>query len=159
MNGNSSSKVRIFFPIHHVLQFLTTITARRVMGDIPEDPQNHSASTKTTSRRRADSLQPAASPPRSRSRRSTDVEAPLHPAAISAHLRSSDYHHERPRRFSSAEQYSLLSPARSGSGEIRRLSGNFNAPTPIELERHKDHSRRARGMGKLRSAVKGWVKA
>jgi len=42
---------------------------------------------------------------------------------------------------------------------MRRISGNFNAPTEIEVERQKDHKKRSRGMGKLKNAVRDLVRA
>ncbi|KAF1842068.1 uncharacterized protein K460DRAFT_409499 [Cucurbitaria berberidis CBS 394.84] len=134
---------------------------RSSVGDIPAGRRNHSVSSNTTVRGPVDYLQPAASPPPARSRRSTDVEAPVHPAAISAYyLRSSDDYHERQRRVPSAEQYHSLSPVQSNRHrEVGSLSGSFNAPTHVELERHKGHRKRAKGMHKLRSVVKAWIKA
>jgi hypothetical protein len=41
---------------------------------------------------------------------------------------------------------------------MRRISGNFNAPTAMELERQKDYKRSSRGLGKLKNAVRGLVR-
>jgi hypothetical protein len=41
---------------------------------------------------------------------------------------------------------------------MRRISGNFNAPTDMEIERHKDFKRSSR-VGKLKNAVRGLVRA
>jgi hypothetical protein len=117
------------------------------MSNIPEDPSNHYASI--TQRKRADSHQP--NPLSPRSRRSVDAEQ-IHPSAISAHLRSSYDYDDRPRRLSSADYASPY-------GEVRRLSGNFNAPTHVELEREKEHRKALTSVEKLRSKVKRLVRA
>lgn len=117
------------------------------MSDIPEDPINCHKSK--TSRKRADSHQPKSISPQSR--RSVDVEQ-IHPSVISAHLRSSYDFDERPRRLSSADHASPY-------GEVRRLSGNFNAPTHVELEREREHRKSLTSVEKLRSKVKRLVRA
>ncbi|KZM28394.1 uncharacterized protein EKO05_0004880 [Ascochyta rabiei] len=43
----------------------------------------------------------------------------------------------------------------SSRPEVRRLSGNFNAPTYVELERHNNTRRRR---SSFREIVKGWAK-
>ena len=50
------------------------------------------------------------------------------------------------------EQAKPLSTSRP---EVGRLSGNFNAPTHVEVKRHKD-TKRPRSLGKM---IKGWVKS
>lgn len=135
--------------------------ARYSMSDIPEDPSQRLASSMPSSRKRADSHQPRISTP-PHARRSSDEEQLSQQAVISAYLRSScsDDDAGRPRRFSSAEHYYSPSPAHHNSqGEIRRISGNFNAPTHMELERQKDYKRSSRGLGKLKNAVRGLVRA
>ncbi|EUC32277.1 hypothetical protein COCCADRAFT_99053 [Bipolaris zeicola 26-R-13] len=55
----------------------------------------------------------------------------------------------RPERLSSAGSYYTASSSHYKSqGEMRSISGNFNAPTEIEVERQRSHSKRSRGMGK-----------
>jgi hypothetical protein len=135
--------------------------ARYSMSDIPEDPNQRSASSMPSSRKRADSHQPRTSTA-PHARRSSDESQSSQQAVISAYLRSSysDDDAGRPRRFSSAEHYYSPSPAQHNShGEIRSISGNFNAPTAMELERHKDQKRSWRGLGKFKNAVRGIVKA
>jgi hypothetical protein len=135
--------------------------ARYSMSDIPEDPNQRSASFTPSSRKRADSHQPRTSTAQ-HTRRSSDEEQLSQQAVISAYLRSSysDDDAGRPRRFSSAEHHYSPSPAHYNSqGEMRRISGNFNAPTVMELERQKDYKRSSRGLGKLKNAVRGLVRA
>ncbi|KAF2133363.1 hypothetical protein P153DRAFT_281995, partial [Dothidotthia symphoricarpi CBS 119687] len=67
----------------------------------------------------------------------------------------------RQRRFSSASNHNspFLLAHRSSQPEIKRLSGAFNAPTNIEVERHEDHKKSSRGADRLRKwedRVKGW---
>ena len=132
---------------------------RKSMGDIAEESQ----SQPLTSHKRADSLQPRTSTS-PQPRRSSDIEHLVHPAAISAHLRSSHTHDDaqRPRRYSSAEHHASWPPPMHAHSvpEIRRLSGNFNAPTHVEVERHDEHNRKRSlsGIGKLKSAVKGLMR-
>ncbi|KAH7380157.1 hypothetical protein BKA66DRAFT_442472 [Pyrenochaeta sp. MPI-SDFR-AT-0127] len=129
---------------------------------IAEDPQDRSDPSKPTSRRRADSLQPTTSLHSARGCESPDVRASNCSAVSPARFESTnnDYSSERLRRFSSAEQYNTSPLAQSNShSETRRLSGNFNAPTHVELERCKDQKRGLRGMDKVKSTVRGWVKA
>ncbi|KAF1836964.1 hypothetical protein BDW02DRAFT_196407 [Decorospora gaudefroyi] len=132
------------------------------MGDIVEYPYQQCPSHTPCLRKRADSLHPRTPTP-PYARRSLDTEQQPHQSVISAYLRSSYYDETGPgehSRFSSAEHHHSPSPARhSSQGEIRRLSGNFNAPTDIELERHRDHKRNSRSMGKLKNAVRGLVRA
>jgi hypothetical protein len=134
---------------------------RKSLSDIAEYPNQPLSISKSTSRRRADSLQPRASSP-PYPRRSANIELSSKQAVISAYLRSS-YHDddgELPRRFSSAEyDYSPSAAHHNSQPEIRRLSGNFNAPTNVELERHQSHKRTSWGMSKLKSAVRGLVRA
>ena len=162
MNTNGSSRVRSsgVTPPHSSTNRVTE--HRESMSDIAEDPTQRTPSPKPTSRRRADSLQaPSSSPPQSR--QSADVQQRPDQATISAYLRSSYYDDvtERPRRFSSAERYYSSSPPahHSSQGDIGRLSGTFNAPTHVEVERHEDHKRSSRGVGRFKNAVRGLVKA
>ncbi|KAI4959125.1 hypothetical protein J4E86_002846 [Alternaria arbusti] len=133
---------------------------RYSMSDIPEDPNQRSALFMPSSRKRADSHQPRTT--LHHTPRSSDDEQLSQQAVISAYLRSSysDDDTGRPRRFSSAEPYYSPSPAHHNpKSEISRISGNFNAPTAMELERHKSHKRSSRGLGKLKNAVRGLVRA
>jgi hypothetical protein len=93
-------------------------------------PEDPSHQVSTKSRKRADSHQPR------------DERA--HPSAISAHM-----HYEQPRRFSSVDY----------AGEIRRLSGNFNAPTHVELEREREQRKGLKSVERLRGKVRAWVGA
>jgi hypothetical protein len=101
------------------------------MSAIPEDP-SHQVSTK--SRKRADSHQP----------RDERVQP--------SYLQSS-YGYEQPRRFSSVD---YASPQQ---GEFRRLSGNFNAPTHVELEREREQRKGLKSVERLRGKVRAWVGA
>lgn len=65
-------------------------------------------------------------------------------SADQTHLRPSYEYDERTRRFSSAD-YGF------------RLSGNFNAPTEIELERERENRKSLKGVEKLRNKVKRLV--
>ncbi|RMZ71636.1 hypothetical protein GMOD_00006774 [Pyrenophora seminiperda CCB06] len=110
------------------------------------------------SRKRADSHQTQTSTPL-RTQQSLDSRQQ---AVISAYLRSSciDDDAPSPNRLSSAEHnYTPSSAHHTLQGEIRRISGNFNAPTHVELERHKDHKKGARGIRKLKKAIRGLVRA
>jgi len=132
---------------------------RYSMSDIPEDPNQRTAAM-SSSRKRAESHQPQTlTPPYAQ--RSSDEGQLSQQAVISAYLRSSysDDDTGRPRRFSSAEHYYSPSPAHHNSqGQIRRISGNFNAPTDMELERQNDFKKSSRGLGKLKNAVRGLVR-
>lgn len=134
-------------------------SARYSVSDIPEDPNQRTAAM-SSSRKRAESHQPQTlTPPYAQ--RSSDEGQLSQQAVISAYLRSSysDDDTGRPRRFSSAEHYYSPSPAHHNSqGQIRRISGNFNAPTDMELERQKDFKKSSRGLGKLKNAVRGLVR-
>jgi hypothetical protein len=44
-------------------------------------------------------------------------------------------------------------------GEVRKLSGNWNAPTDVELQKERQIEKSLKGMEKLRSKVRGWVRA
>ncbi|KAL6152385.1 hypothetical protein ACJQWK_04591 [Exserohilum turcicum] len=130
------------------------------MSHVAEDHSQKLASI----RQRADSHQPrtcTSTSPRPRQPSEVDHLAPQ--AVISAYLRSS-YNGDdadRPRRFSSAaEAYDAPSSSHhKPPGEMRQISGNFNAPTKIEVERQRSHRKRSRGMGKLKDAVKALVRA
>jgi hypothetical protein len=74
-----------------------------------------------------------------------------------------DAGHENSTSVTSEEPFSttmLGSPEQSANlysqarPEVRRLSGNFNAPTHVEVERHKE----SKGLRNLKGMVKGWVK-
>ncbi|CAE7215376.1 hypothetical protein CFE70_009911 [Pyrenophora teres f. teres 0-1] len=111
-----------------------------------------------SSRKRADSHQTHMLTPL-HARQSSDSR---HQAVISAYLRSpyNDDDARSPNRLSSAEhQYTPSSAHHTQQGEIRRISGNFNAPTDIELERHKDHKKGARAMRKLKKAIRSLANA
>jgi hypothetical protein len=134
--------------------------ARRSMGDIAEglgrQLERHTSST----RKRAESDQ-SQTTISSRVLSPLEIEQLPQQALISAYLRSS-YHGDnadRPGRYSSAGCYVPSSSHPSSQGEMRRISGNFNAPTEIEVERQRSHTKRSRGMGKLKDAVKGLVRA
>ncbi|OAL49550.1 hypothetical protein IQ07DRAFT_680764 [Pyrenochaeta sp. DS3sAY3a] len=130
---------------------------RESMSDILEEPHSCLAASKITSRKRADSL----SPPLTSSRITPKTDTPAYSTTDSMHRQSLDADHQYARRFSSAEEYNSpwRSPMQASQPEIRRLSGNFNAPTCVELERHKDYRRRSKGMDKIKNAVRGWVRA
>jgi hypothetical protein len=133
---------------------------RHSMSDIAEDPNQQYPAYTIPSRKRADSLH--SQTPTPRVRRSADVEEQPRQAIISAYIRSSYYDDDvdRPRRFSSAEHYhSPCPPHHNSQGEVRRLSGNFNAPTHIELERYRDHKRSSRSIGKLKNTVRSLLRA
>jgi hypothetical protein len=138
-----------------------TVNSMSSMSDISEDSDQQYPSSASSSRKRAESLHPPTPTPHAR--RSSEVEQQPPQAVISAYLRSSYYDDDaaaRPRTFSRAEHDFSPSPTHhSSQREIRRLSGNFNAPTHIEVERHRDYKRSSRGMGKLKSAVRGLLRA
>lgn len=135
-------------------QTYAIVAQRASMGDVPEDLNSETA----TRRKRADSHQP-------RSCHSHHSAEASHPALrnSSTYVRSSQDYDEQPRRFSSTDTgyaYNLspqLSPS-SPYSEVRRISGNFNAPTDVELERTREHRKSLKGVEKLRSKVKGWVR-
>jgi hypothetical protein len=107
-------------------------------------------------RKRADSHQPL-----SRSQRNSDASQ-IQAFDQSMHTLPQG-HAENPKQSSGAshEYGSTLSPPcspSSRSGEVRRLSTNWNAPTGVELERTREHRRSLNGMERLRSKVKGWVR-
>jgi hypothetical protein len=141
-----------------------TVHSMSSMSSISEHSDQQYPSRASSSRKRADPHHPwTPTPPHVR--RSSDVEQQPPQVVISAYLRSSYYDDDddaaaRSRRFSSAEHYYSPPPTHHNSqGEIRRLSANFNAPTQIEVERHRDCERSLRGTGKLKSAVRGLVRA
>jgi hypothetical protein len=72
-----------------------------------------------------------------------------------------DQEPEQQRRFSSASYYRAVEPTYpSSSPGVRRISGNFNAPTHVEIERHNDAAKSARSkIRRLENTVKGWVRA
>lgn len=125
------------------------------MSDIPGEPQNYLAASKIASRKRVDPL----SPPLTSSRVAPNLDTPTYSTNDSMHRQSLDTD-QYARRFSSAEEYNppRRSLMQASPCEIRRLSGNFNAPTHVELERHKDYRRRSKGVDKIKNAVRGWVK-
>jgi hypothetical protein len=142
---------------------LTPSSAQRAsMSDIAED--SHVQTSTTTSRKRADSHQPTSTTSPSLSPMYASYTEHFNPMMTSAHSSSPQAYDERPRRFSSADYgyaSSRLSPQLSPSnsqGEVRRLSGNFNAPTHVELERNKEHRKSLKGVERLRSKVKGWAR-
>jgi hypothetical protein len=134
-------------------------------GTMSGIPEHSNYDTLTASRKRADSHEPNATPPHAQ--RIIDATQTEHSHAAKPHAYPSPWHDydERPRRFSSADfgyVGSRLSPQLSSTnphGEVRRLSGNFNSPTEVELERTKEHRRSLKGVEKLRSKVKDWVRA
>ncbi|KAA8615655.1 hypothetical protein PtrSN002B_002553 [Pyrenophora tritici-repentis] len=139
-------------------------TSRQEQGDVSQHRTRHSTGNISSpqdmpsSRKRADSHQTHISTP-PRALQSSDSRQQ---AVISAYLRSSynDDDARSPNRLSSAEhQYTPSSAHHSQQGAIRRISGNFNAPTDIELERHKDHKKGARAIRKLKNTIKGLAKA
>ncbi|KAF1920990.1 hypothetical protein BDU57DRAFT_465957 [Ampelomyces quisqualis] len=128
---------------------------KELMGDVDED----SKSKMSTRRTRADSHQPT-------SHTWQDSADASHPEFnnSSTHVKSYQDYDEYPRRFSSASTGHLygLSPQLSPSspyGGVRRISNNFNAPTDVELERTREHIKSLKGVEKLRSKVKRWVRA
>jgi hypothetical protein len=129
------------------------VAQRATMNGIPE---HSNYATLTTSRKRADSHQPSATPHAQQFTNATQTEQ-----SPTANILDD----ERPRRFSSADfgyVGNRLSPQLSPTnpyGEVRRLSGNFNSPTHVELERTKEHRKSMKGVEKLRSRVKNWVRA
>ncbi|KAF2828436.1 hypothetical protein CC86DRAFT_288438 [Ophiobolus disseminans] len=64
----------------------------------------------------------------------------------------------RSRRSVDASHMERIHPV-SNDAHPARLSGNFNAPTHVELERDREHRKSLRGVEKLRSRVRGWVRA
>jgi len=141
-----------FFPSNSRQPVTDVGTAEHSMSDIPLS-QNMSSPRKRTNSHQAQIL----TPPRARQSVNSSQQA-----VISAYLRCSynDDDVQSPIRLSSPEHRSTPPSAHHTSqGEIRRISGNFNAPTHIELERHNDHKKGARAMGKLKSAIRGLVRA
>lgn len=105
------------------------------MTSIPEHAKRASLPSDYIGRKRADSVQ----------------------SAESTRYHYDDGEHVRRNSVGNPRYYSSLSPVQLQQGEIRRLSGNFNAPTHVELERHKDHKKSEKGG--LRSAMKRLVKS
>ncbi|KAH8732498.1 hypothetical protein GQ44DRAFT_602537 [Phaeosphaeriaceae sp. PMI808] len=134
---------------------------RQQQASISNVMQDNQPSTR--SRKRVDSHQPSVTSPL---RISVDASHTDHgrPNTNSADLRSSQDYMDRPRRFSSTDFAYVggqLTPQLLPSTpqtEIRRLSGNFNAPTDIELERTRENRKSLKGVDKLRSKVKSLVR-
>lgn len=154
-SGSDNKVVRVSCDLYCAAVLIATTAQRTSMDDIPEE-HGYLAASKITSRQRADSL----SPPLTSFRMTPNRNTPAYPNADSLHRQSPDAD-QYARRFSSAEEYNSpwRSPMQASPPEIRRLSGNFNAPTHVELERHKDYRRRSKGMDKIKNAVRGWVRA
>jgi hypothetical protein len=134
---------------------------RASMSDMPGDP---SVRDPAASRKRADSHQPTATPPQVR--RSVDASHAEHRPSLttSAHPESS-YSQNGPGRLSNIDYEhsgNTLSPQHSPINpysEVRGLSGNWNAPTHVELERTRQHRKSLTSVEKLRSKVMGWIRA
>jgi hypothetical protein len=134
-----------------------TDAAQRVtMSNITDDP--------TVSRKRADSHQPASTPPQARQTiNSSHAEYRQSPTTSTHSISSSNP--DGPRSYSRTDyEYAgttllpQLSPM-SPYSEVRKLSGNWNAPTHVELERTRQHRKSLSSVEKLRNRVKGWVRA
>ncbi|KAF2244187.1 hypothetical protein BU26DRAFT_522881 [Trematosphaeria pertusa] len=76
----------------------------------------------------------------------------------------SNYHHPTTRPESDQPASSRTSASFQGQQrnswsqpEIRRVSGQFNAPTHIEIERHKDRSKSRMGVKEIRRLGK-WIR-
>jgi hypothetical protein len=156
MNGSDNRSVRGSCILYYAAILISGTAQRESMSDIPEEPHSYLAASKITSRKRADSH----SPPLTSTRITPNTDTPAYSTTDSMHRQSLDSD-QYARRFSSAEEYNSpwRSPMQASQPEIRRLSGNFNAPTCVELERHKDYRRRSKGMDKIKNAVRGWVRA
>lgn len=132
---------------------------RASMSDFPDSRYSKS----TTSRKRADSHQPSSTSPQSRRSITASHSDQSHAPAMSAQQRSSHDYDDQPRRYSSADPGYVgarLSPQLSPYlYDEPRLSGAFNAPTDLELERTIEHRKSLKGVERLRSKVKGWVRA
>ncbi|OAL00514.1 hypothetical protein IQ06DRAFT_145763 [Phaeosphaeriaceae sp. SRC1lsM3a] len=133
---------------------------RASMSDIPDS--NYQTSTQL--RKRADSHQPSLSSPQLRRSNMASHSEQSHTSAMSAQQRSSHDYDERPRRYSSTDPGYVghrLSPQLSPSYlyDEPRLSGTFNSPTHVELERSIEHRKSLKGVERLRSKVKGWARA
>lgn len=119
--------------------------------------------TSTASRKRADSHQPSSTPPQLRRSIVASYSDQSHTSAMSAQQGSSHDYDDQPRRYSSADPGDVgnrLSPQLSPYHyDEPRLSGGFNAPTDLELERTIEHRKSLKGVERLRSKVKGWVRA
>ncbi|USP73912.1 uncharacterized protein yc1106_01186 [Curvularia clavata] len=133
---------------------------RHSIGDFAKG-LNQQLGRHTSSRRKsAEPHQPL--PNQSRALSPLEIEQLPQQAFVSAYLRSS-YHGEnvdhQGRLSSSPESYYTPSSSQHHPpSEIRRISGNFNAPTEIEVERQRSQSRRSRGMGKIKDAVKDLIR-
>ncbi|KAH7077672.1 hypothetical protein BKA63DRAFT_489223 [Paraphoma chrysanthemicola] len=117
------------------------------MEDVPKEERYHNS---TPSRKRTDSS-PTPSP--------QSIDASPSSTSSTQCRSSSDY--DPPRRYSSADHRyagNRLSPQLSPlhpQGELRRLSGNFNAPTHVELERERENRKSLKGIEKLRNKLRG----
>ena len=94
----------------------------------------------------------------------TSTPAPVSRKRADSHSQPYSQSHlepEQQRRFSSASHYSTQQPGQSSPPpEVRRISGNFNAPTHVEIERHNDTAKSTRSkIKRLENTVKGWVRA
>lgn len=136
---------------------------RASMSEFPDSRYQTPTSTSNKSRKRADSHQPSSTPPQLRRSTMASRSDQSHMSTMSAQQRSSHDYDERPRRYSSADPGYVghrlspqLSPYRC---DEPRLTGTFNAPTDIELERTIEHRKSLKGVERLRSKVRGWVRA
>jgi hypothetical protein len=136
--------------------------ARKIsMSDVHIDPSRQSP---VTLRRRADSHQPATTRPQARQSVDASHDEYHQSSATSAHSDSTQSNNEPTRGSSTDNGYAgnALPPQLSSSnphGEVRGLSCNFNAPTHVELERTREHRKSLPSVEKMRSKVKGWVRA
>jgi hypothetical protein len=148
---------RLFVQAH------TDAAQRASVSDMPGDP---SVKDSSASRKRADSHQPICTwtPPQARqSIDASHAEYRLSPTT-STHPKSL-YNQNGPWRLSNTDyghSGNTLSPQHSPSNpysEVRGLSGNWNAPTHVELERTREHRKSLTSVEKLRSKVMGWMRA
>lgn len=142
---NNGSSVKEYNKVHililvsaHKGRLIVYTGPRQSLGDMVNQPF---ATSNPASRDGADYVQ---------SQTSTEQRARSH---------LDDAGHGRRMRSSSSEHSNNSWQTTSESrGELRMSSAHFNSPTAVELERVKDHRKSARGMRKLKSVVKGWVK-
>ncbi|KAH7400790.1 hypothetical protein DE146DRAFT_654008 [Phaeosphaeria sp. MPI-PUGE-AT-0046c] len=132
---------------------------RASMSDIADSKNRIS----TKSRKRADSHQPSSKPSQMRSSNVASPTEQSHAPTMSTQQRFSEDYDERPRRYSSVDPGYVgnrLSPKLSPSYlyDDSSLSGTFNSPTHVELERTIEHRKSLKGVERLRSKVKGWVR-
>jgi hypothetical protein len=160
--GRISSAARYVPSFRHLNVKSHSGEARKIsMSGVHMDPNRQSPAT---SRKRACSHQPATTRPQAR--RSVDASHDKYhrSSPTSAHSDSTQSHDEPTRGSSTDYGYAenALSPQLSSSnpyGEARGLSCNFNAPTHVELERTTEHRKSLPSVERLRSIVKGWVRA